>query len=114
MIEDEVIGSLGASELLDRNVARETRGLLEEGKTTVRRFGADGATLGDELRVHIRAYAPPPQMFIFGAIDFSAALAPFARADRLRGDDLRRPRSLRPLAAVLLGRPRSRSAGPRR
>lgn len=78
VIKDEVIGSLGAAALLDRNVAREAQGLLEEGKTTLRRFGPDGATLGDDLRVHIRAYAPPPQMFIIGAIDFSAALAPFA------------------------------------
>ena len=72
------VGSLAHRELLDRNVARESLGLLEEGKTTIRRFGSDGATLGDELRVHIRAYAPPPQMIIFGAIDFSAAMAPFA------------------------------------
>jgi xanthine dehydrogenase accessory factor len=71
-------GELGATALLDRNVAREAQGLLEEGKTTVRRFGADGATLGDELRVHIRSFAPPPRMLIVGAIDFSAALAPFA------------------------------------
>jgi xanthine dehydrogenase accessory factor len=78
VIGDEAIGSLGSSDLLDRNVAREAQGLLEEGKTTLRRFGADGATLGDDLRVHIRSYAPPPQMYIFGAIDFSAALAPFA------------------------------------
>lgn len=78
VIEDEVLGTLGKSRLLDRNVAREAQGLLQEGKTTVRRFGADGATLGDELRVHIRAFAPPPRMFVFGAIDFSAALAPFA------------------------------------
>jgi xanthine dehydrogenase accessory factor len=78
VVEDRIVGSLGWGELLDRNVGREAQGLLEEGKTTVRRFGADGATLGDDLRVHIRAYAPPPQMFIFGAIDFSAALAPFA------------------------------------
>ena len=28
--------------------------------------------------MHVRSYAPPPQMFIVGAIDFSAALAPFA------------------------------------
>ena len=75
---DEVIGSLRGPALLDRNVTREALGLLEEGKTTLRRFGADGATLGDEVRVHIRAYAPPPQMYVFGAIDFSAALAPFA------------------------------------
>ncbi|HEY2317609.1 MAG TPA: XdhC family protein [Solirubrobacteraceae bacterium] len=78
VIDDAVIGSLHHTDLLDRNVAREAQGLLEEGKTTVRRFGDDGATLGDDLRVHIRAYAPPPQMYIIGAIDFSAALAPFA------------------------------------
>jgi xanthine dehydrogenase accessory factor len=78
VIGDRITGALGWSELLDRNVGREAQGLLEEGKTTLRRFGADGATLGDDVRVHIRSYAPPPQMFIFGAIDFSAALAPFA------------------------------------
>ena len=78
VIGNEIVGSLRSTDLLDRNVAREAQGLLEEGKTTLRRFGADGATLGDDLRVHIRAYAPPPQMYIIGAIDFSAALAPFA------------------------------------
>jgi xanthine dehydrogenase accessory factor len=78
VIDDEIVGSLGGTELLDHNVAREARGLLEEGKTTLRRFGSDGATLGAELTVHIRAFAPPPKMFIIGAIDFSAALAPIA------------------------------------
>lgn len=77
-VDNEIIGTLGGSELLDRNAARETQGLLEEGKTAVRGFGSDGATLGDELRVHIRSFAPPPRMFVFGAIDFSAALAPIA------------------------------------
>jgi xanthine dehydrogenase accessory factor len=78
VVDGETVGSLGRLELLGRNVAREATGLMEEGKTTIRRFGADGATLGDELPVHVRAYAPPPQMVIFGAIDFSAALAAFA------------------------------------
>ena len=78
LIDNTVVGSLHHTDLLDRNVAREAQGLLEEGKTTLRRFGADGATLGDDIRVHIRAYALPPQMWIIGAIDFSAALAPFA------------------------------------
>jgi xanthine dehydrogenase accessory factor len=78
VVDDAVLGSMHRQALLDRNVAREAAGLLQEGKTTIRRFGSDGATLGDDLRVHIRAYAPPPQMWIFGAIDFSAALAPFA------------------------------------
>jgi xanthine dehydrogenase accessory factor len=78
IIDDQVLGTLRGPDLLDRNVAREARGLLEEGRTTVRRFGADGATLGDERPVHIRAYARPPKMMIVGAIDFSAAIAPFA------------------------------------
>jgi xanthine dehydrogenase accessory factor len=78
VIDDQVIGSLGGPELLDRNVAREARGLLEEGKTAIRRFAVDGAMLGAELPVHIRAFAPPPKMFIIGAVDFSAALAPIA------------------------------------
>jgi xanthine dehydrogenase accessory factor len=78
VIDNTLLGSLHDTDLLDRNVAREAQGLLEEGKTTLRRFGADGATLGDDVRVHIRSYAPPPQMWIIGAIDFSAALAPFA------------------------------------
>jgi xanthine dehydrogenase accessory factor len=78
VIDNRLIGSLGSTDLLDRNVAREAQGLLEEGKTTLRRFGSDGATLGDDIRVHIRSYALPPKMWIFGAIDFSAALAPFA------------------------------------
>jgi len=78
VIGDTLLGSLHDTDLLDRNVAREAQGLLEEGKTTLRRFGSDGATLGDDIRVHIRAYALPPQMWIIGAIDFSAALAPFA------------------------------------
>jgi xanthine dehydrogenase accessory factor len=78
VIEEQTVGSLNLSELLDRNAAREARGLLDEGKTTIRRFAADGATLGSEIRVHIRSYASPPRMFIVGAIDFSAALAPFA------------------------------------
>ncbi|HEX3689232.1 MAG TPA: XdhC/CoxI family protein [Solirubrobacteraceae bacterium] len=78
VIDNVLIGSLRHTDLLDRNVSREAQGLLEEGKTTLRRFGADGATLGDDIRVHIRSYALPPQMWIIGAIDFSAALAPFA------------------------------------
>jgi xanthine dehydrogenase accessory factor len=72
------VGSLGASELLDANVEREARGLMSHGRTTVRHFGVDGTTLGTGLRVHVAAQAERPQMLIFGAIDFSAALATIA------------------------------------
>ena len=62
-----------------RNAAQEARGLTIQGRSTVREFGADGASLGSGLRVHVAAIAEPPQMVIFGAIDFASALAPLAK-----------------------------------
>lgn len=74
------VGSLGGPPLLDVNVEREARGLAAHGRTTLRHFGFDGATLGTGLRVHVTTHADPPRMLIFGAIDFSAALATIASA----------------------------------
>jgi xanthine dehydrogenase accessory factor len=74
-----VFGSLGGPELLDRNVAHDAAGLLDDGRTAIRRYGEDGSMLGDGLPVHIHTFAAPPQMLIFGAIDFSAAIAPIAK-----------------------------------
>jgi xanthine dehydrogenase accessory factor len=73
------VGSLGGPPLLEANVEREARGLVIQGQSTVRSYGEDGATLGTGLRVHVAAFAEPPRMVIFGAIDFAAALAPMAR-----------------------------------
>jgi xanthine dehydrogenase accessory factor len=73
------VGSLGGPDLLDVNVEREARGLISHGQTVVREFGEDGTTLGTGVRVHVRVHAQPPRMVIFGAIDFSAALATIAR-----------------------------------
>jgi xanthine dehydrogenase accessory factor len=78
LVDGEPVGSLGGPPLLDRAVARDARGLLDQGVTTIRRYGADGAALGAEVRVHVVSFASPPQMLIFGAVDFSAALAPLA------------------------------------
>jgi len=72
------LGTLGGPELLDANVEREARGLVAHGRTAVRHFGEDGATLGTGLRVQVTAHAEAPKMLIFGAIDFSAALAGIA------------------------------------
>jgi len=45
----------------------------------MRDFGTDGASLGSGLRVYASIQADPPRMVVFGAIDFSAALAPLAK-----------------------------------
>ena len=67
-------GSLG-SERLNAAVDDDARGLLAQGVTGIRRYGADGERLGDELSVFVNSFAPPPRMFVFGAIDFAAAVA---------------------------------------
>jgi xanthine dehydrogenase accessory factor len=77
--EASSIGTLGGPALLDSNAAQEARGLTIQGRSTVRAFGPDGASLGSGLRVHVAAFAEPPRMVIFGAIDFAAALAPLAK-----------------------------------
>ncbi|HEY8466091.1 MAG TPA: XdhC/CoxI family protein [Solirubrobacterales bacterium] len=77
--ESGVVGSLGVTELLDRSVARDARGFLDEGISRVRRYGGGGEVMGDELAVYIQAFATRPRMIIFGAIDFSVAVARLAR-----------------------------------
>jgi xanthine dehydrogenase accessory factor len=72
-------GSFGGPALLETNVEREARGLLNHGRSTIRTFGEDGTTLGTGLRVHVTAYDEPPRMIVFGAIDFASALAPLAK-----------------------------------
>jgi xanthine dehydrogenase accessory factor len=76
---ERTVGSLGGTELLERNVAQEARGSVVQGRSTVRAYGTDGASLGSGLRVHVAAFAEPPRMIIFGAIDFASALAPLAK-----------------------------------
>ena len=58
---DTRVGGLGGPELLEANVEREARGLMVQGRSTVRGYGEDGATLGSGLRVHVAAFAEPPR-----------------------------------------------------
>lgn len=78
LVRGEPVGSLGVTDLLDRSVARDLAGLLDHGISMIRSYRADGAVMGDDLRVFVRAFASAPRMVIVGAIDFSAALAPLA------------------------------------
>lgn len=80
----ETIGTLGDDEL-DRIVARDALGEIESGRTSVRHYGPRGETTPEDLadsptvQVFINAFAPPPNMWIFGAVDFTSALANAAK-----------------------------------
>jgi xanthine dehydrogenase accessory factor len=78
VLEDAIVGSFGVTGLLDDSVARDARGFLDEGRSQVRRYSEQGEVMGSDLGVYIQAFATPPSMVIFGAIDFSAALARLA------------------------------------
>jgi len=70
----ESFGNLG-TDGLNYAAAEEARALLSSGETTIRTFGADGEPVGSEARLFIQVFAPHPRMYIFGAIDFSRAMA---------------------------------------
>ena len=68
-------GTLAAGERLDQAVDDDARGMLAQGVTAVRHYGEHGERRGDDLSVFVQSFAPPPQMLVFGAIDFAAAVA---------------------------------------
>ncbi len=70
----EVLGSLGDPDL-DRVVVRDAVGELSAGLTATRHYGVHGEARARDLSVFIESFAPPPRMIIFGAVDFTAALA---------------------------------------
>jgi xanthine dehydrogenase accessory factor len=67
-------GPLG-SPRLDAAVDDDVRGMLAQGLTGIRRYGAHGERRGDDVSVFVNSFAPPPRMLVFGAIDFAAAVA---------------------------------------
>ena len=82
--DGEPQGTLGDAEL-DRIVARDALAELEAGRSGIRHYGPEGQTTPEDLvdsptvSVFVESWAPPPQMWIFGAVDFTAALSRVAK-----------------------------------
>jgi xanthine dehydrogenase accessory factor len=74
----EPIGTLGDPDL-DRVVGRDALGELEAGLSPTRHYGAHGEAREDAVSVFIESFVVPPRMIIFGAVDFTAALAKVAK-----------------------------------
>lgn len=72
--EERVLGTLG-NEGLDHAAATDAVAMLEMGATDTRRYGSAGEHRLDEVELFIESFAPPPLMYVFGAIDFAAAVA---------------------------------------
>ena len=76
--EPPVMGGLGDVDL-DRVVTRDTFGELANGLSATRHYGPHGEARARDVGVFIESFAPPPSMIIFGAVDFTAALAKVAK-----------------------------------
>jgi xanthine dehydrogenase accessory factor len=74
----EPLGTLH-DEHLDRVVLRDAMAELASGFTSTRHYGLHGEANEDAVTVFIESFAPPPRMLIFGAVDFTAALARVAK-----------------------------------
>jgi xanthine dehydrogenase accessory factor len=72
------MGSLGNADL-DRVVTRDALGELAAGTTVVRHYGEHGEARENVVAVFVESFAPPPQMLVFGAVDFTAALVRIAK-----------------------------------
>lgn len=71
---EDHVGSAGNDEL-DKAVVETARGMLEGGKTGTTHYGPRGQRRMEDVAVFIQSFAPPPKMFVFGAIDFASAVA---------------------------------------
>jgi xanthine dehydrogenase accessory factor len=76
--DGRVSGTLGDANL-DRVVGRDAQGELEAGLTSTRHYGVHGEAREREVGVFIESFALPPRMIIFGAVDFTSALAKVAK-----------------------------------
>jgi len=71
-------GSLGNADL-DRVASRDALGELAAGRSGLRHYGEHGEAREGVVSVFIESFAAPPKMLIFGAVDFTAALARVAK-----------------------------------
>ena len=74
----DAIGTLGEADL-DRVAVRDTLAELSAGISTTRHYGFRGEARRQDVAVFIESFAPPPQMIVFGAVDFTAALVKVAK-----------------------------------
>ena len=71
--EDHVGGA--GNDDLDRAIIEAARGMLEGGRTGTIHLGPRGQRRMEDVAVFVQSFSPPPQMYVFGAIDFASAVA---------------------------------------
>lgn len=70
--DDQVIGTLGDASL-DEVAVREALDMLQHGAIATRKWGPQGQE-GDDVEVFVQSFAPPPLMYVFGAVNLASAV----------------------------------------
>lgn len=65
----------GLGDVAERRIQQRMESLLDHGSYGEIRCGLDGSPLGQEVRLFVDVWSPPPRLVIFGAVDFAASLA---------------------------------------
>ncbi len=73
-LDTDPVGTLGNSDL-DRVVVRDVLAELDAGTSGVRHYGPEGEARQTDVSVFIESHAARHQLLIFGAVDFTRALA---------------------------------------
>ena len=75
LVSSEDHTGTAGDEDLDRAIVEGARGMLEGGKTGTVHYGPRGQRRMEDVAVFVQSFAPPPKMYVFGAIDFASAVA---------------------------------------
>lgn len=70
--DDEVAGTLG-DDALDKVAVAEALDMLQHGAIATRKWGPQGQE-GEDVEVFIQSFAPPPLMYVFGAVNLASAV----------------------------------------
>ncbi len=76
--DEPALGGTGSADR-DHALVRDARGELGGARSGLRHYGAAGEADDETVTVFVESFAPPPQMLVFGAVDFTAALTRVAR-----------------------------------
>ncbi|HEX2052423.1 MAG TPA: XdhC/CoxI family protein [Actinomycetota bacterium] len=71
--DDRVLGSLGDPDL-DRVATSKALDMLQHGAISTVHYGPKGEEDGEEVELFIQSFAPPPLMYVFGAVNLASAV----------------------------------------
>lgn len=71
--DERTLGSLGDPDL-DRAAISKALDMLQHGAISTVHFGPKGEEDGQEVEVFIQSFAPPPLMYVFGAVNLASAV----------------------------------------